>query len=1011
MSMSSKKWKTGLDKAHAENLPLLFTAMLCVQIVVTLRVPMLIGWDLPLWLILSDAILILINVGLVLWIRTESPSEKLYYPLATFAYLCVGVRLFTAMIAQEIPLPFDLAILMLGGSLCFLSVRHLVFSMALIILGWVAITLPMLSVLSVAEITSTLVVPLIGAALGIYVQHWRILSALQALEVKHHLATLLKQKAQSELQSQAIVDNAVDGIITIDEQGNVKSFNPAAKSLFGYSAGEVIGQNIKMLMPEPYHSEHDSYLSNYRNTGDKKMIGIGREVVARRKDGSTFPIDLGMSETQTSEGRMFTGIVRDITARRAIEEELNLALQTAKESEERLRSVLENAVDGIITINDSGLLESFNPAAEYLFGYSAGEVIGQNIKMLMAEPYHSEHDSYLSNHRNTGDKKIIGIDREVVARRKDGSTFPIDLRISETQTSEGHMSTGIVCDMTARKAIEEELNLALQAAESSSKAKASFLANMSHEIRTPMSGVISMAELLEESQLNDDQAKILRTIRDSGHSLLVIINDILDISKIEAGMLSLERIEMSLADIVEGVVSALSVAAAAADIKLVTSIESELPAKVLGDPFRLRQILLNLLGNAIKFSKKGGEVILRAEQINVSEQDDEVEVCFTVSDQGIGMSKEGQKTLFAAFTQAEVSTTRKYGGTGLGLSICQRLVEMMGGSIDVKSEMGKGSTFSINLVFKVVTETMERTESAGNARPQVQINDGVENAGKTEVSVPTVEEALSQGRLILVAEDNVVNQDIIRRQLTKLGYQCEIASDGKEALAMWQKKHYGIVLTDCQMPEVDGYELTQTIRKEEKDKDKKRTPIIAITGNALVGDAEHCLAAGMDDFLSKPLKMEALRRILIKWMPREKSKYKSANEATVGGDESAAIQPKDSSMTELNKNGEAINERALKDIFGEDEVTFKEILDEFIEPTRTIIQEIHKGYSEKSAEEIKQASHKLKSAALSVGAEKLGELGATLESAAGIIDWETIDAGVSEIDGLMQKVEAYIREI
>jgi CheY-like chemotaxis protein/HPt (histidine-containing phosphotransfer) domain-containing protein len=468
---------------------------------------------------------------------------------------------------------------------------------------------------------------------------------------------------------------------------------------------------------------------------------------------------------------------------------------------------------------------------------------------------------------------------------------------------------------------------------------------------------------------------------------------------------------MSLADIVEGVVSALSVAAAAADIKLVTSIESELPAKVLGDPFRLRQILLNLLGNAIKFSKKGGEVILRAEQINVSEQDDEVEVCFTVSDQGIGMSKEGQKTLFAAFTQAEVSTTRKYGGTGLGLSICQRLVEMMGGSIDVKSEMGKGSTFSINLVFKVVTETMERTESAGNARPQVQINDGVENAGKTEVSVPTVEEALSQGRLILVAEDNVVNQDIIRRQLTKLGYQCEIASDGKEALPMWQKKHYGIVLTDCQMPEVDGYELTQTIRKEEKDKDKKRTPIIAITGNALVGDAEHCLAAGMDDFLSKPLKMEALRRILIKWMPREKSKYKSANEATVGGDESAAIQPKDSSMTELNKNGEAINERALKDIFGEDEVTFKEILDEFIEPTRTIIQEIHKGYSEKSAEEIKQASHKLKSAALSVGAEKLGELGATLESAAGIIDWETIDAGVSEIDGLMQKVEAYIREI
>jgi hypothetical protein len=185
--MSSNKWKARLDKAHAKNLPLIFTAMLCIQILATLRVPIIIGWDLPLWLILSDAILILINVGLVLWIRTESPSEKLYYPLTTFAYLCTGIKVITSIIVQEDPIPFYLAVLMLSGSLCFLSIRHLVFSMALVILGWVAVALP---ILSVAEITSTLVVSLIGAALGIYVQHWRILSALQIFELKHRLATL-----------------------------------------------------------------------------------------------------------------------------------------------------------------------------------------------------------------------------------------------------------------------------------------------------------------------------------------------------------------------------------------------------------------------------------------------------------------------------------------------------------------------------------------------------------------------------------------------------------------------------------------------------------------------------------------------------------------------------------------------------------------------------------------------------------------------------------------------------
>ena len=264
------------------------------------------------------------------------------------------------------------------------------------------------------------------------------------------LQTAIRELEHSEARTRAILDAAVDAILTIDPNGIVESMNPAAERLFGYPSNEVVGQNVKMLMPEPYRHEHDGYLNNYLTTGQKKIIGIGREVVGLRKDGTTFPMHLAVSELHLGDRRMFTGIARDIT-------DLRHAISQLEDSEARTRTILETAVDAIITIDERGLVESMNPAAERLFGYPSSEVVGQNVKMLMPEPYRHEHDGYLHNYLTTGQKKIIGIGREVVGLRKDGTTFPMDLAVSEVQLGSRRLFTGIVRDISERNKAEEQL--------------------------------------------------------------------------------------------------------------------------------------------------------------------------------------------------------------------------------------------------------------------------------------------------------------------------------------------------------------------------------------------------------------------------------------------------------------------------------------------------------------------------------------------------------------------------
>jgi len=755
------------------------------------------------------------------------------------------------------------------------------------------------------------------------------------------------------------------------------------------------------------------------------------------------------------------------------------AMRLAESMTERVRlqeRAMTAAHNGILIADCDSIIRWVNPAFTALTGYTTEEVVGQHTRLLKS----GRHDDafYQDLYATILAGKVW--QGEIINRRKDGTLYTEEMTITPVLDEAGQIThfVSVKQDITIRKQMESELASARDAALATAKLKSEFLANMSHEIRTPMNGIIGMAGLLKDTPLTPEQRDYADTIRTCGDQLLTIINDILDFSKIEAGKLAFETIDFDVRGVVESVMDLMAESAHRKRIEIACLVHHDLPRGLRGDPGRLRQVLLNLVGNAIKFTDHG-EVVVRATKL--SETATHVTARFSVEDTGIGIPPDTQARLFQAFSQADGSTTRKYGGTGLGLAISKRLVELMGGQIGVDSETGRGSTFwftaqlergAVNadgsmagdegdrqctfpdlrvLIVddnetnrKIVThqlrswgvrhsievasgaaalEALRRAvdegdpfhlaildmqmphmdgmmlaeaiqadpilsttrlmvmsslgEKLGGAELQrlgiaewltkpvkqsrlydciANVLDG-QNAGGHGPAIvvrpmPATESNITRhGARILLAEDNPVNQKVALRQLDRLGYSAEAVGNGLEVLDALSRIPYDLVLMDCQMPELDGYAATAEIRRREGS--ARHTPIIAMTAHALQGDRERCLAAGMDDYVSKPVKPTELATVLERWISRRAESQPSAPAAPVPA-------------TSRAENSSVNFERLRQTCDGDEQFT-RELVDSYLTQTTTQVKQLRTAVTGTDAGRVERLAHTAAGASLAMG--------------------------------------------
>lgn len=606
-----------------------------------------------------------------------------------------------------------------------------------------------------------------------------------------------------------ILENMIDGVITIDRQGIVQTINPAGERIFGYPAAEVVGRNVKLLMPSPWREEHDAYLDNYLRTGQARIIGIGREVQGLHKDGHIIPLDLAVSEININGQRLFTGIARNITDRIAAEK----ALQA---SASRLQTVLDNVVDGIITINSKGIVQSFNPAAEKIFAYKAEEVVGRNISMLMPNPSRAEHDGYLENYMKNGRANIIGIGREVEGRRKDGSIFPLDLAVSEMNIDGETMFSGIVRDITERKQVE--------------KMKNEFISTVSHELRTPLTSIRGSLGLVMSGtvgKLPDGVKEMLTITANNTERLLLLINDILDIQKIESGMMAFHFHSLDLKTFLQQAITSNQSYADQYNVRFVLKSCPE-HVRAYADEDRLMQVMNNLMSNAAKFSANG-------DTIELSMARHEGTIRISVSDHGPGIPDEFRDKLYDKFTQYDSTDKRQKGGTGLGLSITRLIVEKHGGRIDYVSKPQVGTTFYIELPELI-------SELSADILPAELKNK-------------------NSPRILIVEDDHDVAA-LLQRMLAENGFNSDIAYSAADARQLLRQNagQYNAMTLDIILPDEDGIRLLSSLRQNDQTRD---LPVIVISIQA--DEAKRQLdggAIGILDWISKPIDPARLRRVV-----------------------------------------------------------------------------------------------------------------------------------------------------
>ncbi|MFZ4623088.1 MAG: PAS domain S-box protein, partial [Rhodoferax sp.] len=644
----------------------------------------------------------------------------------------------------------------------------------------------------------------------------------------------------SRQRYRSLLENLSDVLFTLTPEGNLDYVSPQWSAEFGHDLGDVLNQPFTRFVHPDDQAACQANIKQVLESGTRQN---GLKYRALCKDGSYLWCSAnGVRLNDESTGQVsFVGLARNISQGKANQQALTASLSL-------LNATLESTASGVLAVNSQGHIVLWNRRFVELWQIPP-ELLGADrhaqmlafaaAQMRQPEQYLTRIQAIYSNPQASSDD---------ILELADGQIFR---RISRPQRVGAEVIGRVMSfdDIT-------DLKRAEAAAHAANRAKSEFLANMSHEIRTPMNGVVGMVDVLQRTVLTPEQQRMLGTIHQSSLVLLQILNDILDYSKIEAGKLAVEHIAVSLPELVQDVLQLMDSTAQSRSIALEVWVAPELPTWIFSDPTRLRQVLLNLVGNAIKFTHgkpdAPGRVQLRLEPVPLAGGLPGWQL--RVIDNGIGISEAVVARLFQPFTQADASTSREFGGTGLGLSICQRLATLMGGQIGVSSRLGQGSEFTLTLPLQPAP-----AKPAGERRIERRKRPRIDPAAG---AVP----AASHRHLVLLAEDNETNRDVLQQQLTLLGYAAEVAEDGREALEKWQSGRFALLLTDCHMPQMDGFALTAAIRQAEGA--GVRLPIIAVTASAMQGEVQRCLDAGMDDYLAKPLRLQELAPMLAKWLPQ-----------------------------------------------------------------------------------------------------------------------------------------------
>jgi PAS domain S-box-containing protein len=920
-----------------------------------------------------------------------------------------------------------------------------------------------------------------------------------------------EQLRESEEQQRQLIEHAVSAIavheIVLDDAGRAVDYiylsaNPAFERHTGLRPEDVVGRRAGEVLPGIEKTPFIEIFGKVVQTGESVSIEQYCEPLRRH---------LFINAYRLGTGR-FATVFTNITERKQMETML-------RDNEARLRGITESAQDAIIMMDNRGDISFWNPAAEKILGYQADEVLGRNLHELLApERFHEQHNKAYSQFVKTGQGDAIGKTVELAARRKDAREITVALSLSAVSLNNEWHAVGILRDISERKQAEQALletnrelenataraNEMAARAEMASIAKSEFLANMSHEIRTPLNGIIGMTHLLLDTPLGDEQRRHAEVVRNSGDLLLGLINDILDFSKIEAGKLELEELDFDLQSLLDDFAATLALRAQEKGIELLCGTDPATPTLLHGDPGRLRQILTNLAGNAIKFTHVGEVAIHVAPQ---SQTEETALLRFTVRDTGIGIPEQKINLLFEKFTQADASTTRKYGGTGLGLAISKQLAEIMGGEIGVDSKEGKGTEFwftvrlrkqirgtkppsypaaglsgiRILIVDDNATnrEILTKQMLSWGMRPTETFNgpsaiQALYNAladkdpfllavidmqmpdmnGETLGRIIRTDPRLSETRMvmltslgargdtklfaeigfaayltkpirhqelkgvlslvlagqsmelprklpivtrhtvretlapfagsnarILLAEDNITNQQVALGILKKFGLDADAVANGEEALVALKSIPYDLVLMDVQMPVMDGLEATRRIRDRETSLLNPAIPVIAMTAHAMHGDREKCLRAGMNDYVPKPLSPQNLAETLEKWLPKK------------------TLLAKESKQTETPTVPEPVvwNKEEMLARMMNDNALFHRISRRFLEDIPKQIQTLV-GYVEAGdVSGVERQAHTIKGASAQIGGPCLSAVAANMEQAAR--------------DGNLQRAAAFLPEL